>query len=75
MKVKFDLIEDVRLKAYYFLRLRDKLGEPPLDDCFDVCINKLASSALIHYLDEMISSYEDNLYIQGRRNFNEAQDV
>lgn len=64
MKVKFDLVEDIRLKAYYLLRLKDKLGEPSLDDSFDVCINKLASSALNHYLDEMISSYEDKLYIR-----------
>lgn len=65
MKVKFDLSEDLRLKAYYLLQLAKKEDAALKDISFDVWLNSVAKSNFDFYLDMNIKAYESRLLIGG----------
>lgn len=61
MKVKFDLSEDMRLKAYYLLQLSSKAGLP-FEGSFDGFLNQFAAGQFEIGLDSEISKLESRLF-------------
>lgn len=64
MKVKFDLKEDVRLKAYYLLQLLKISGEKN-GLSFELWLSKVACESFETYLDTKIDLFEKNIALGG----------